>query len=223
MVSDDELKKLGESKKQNLEIISQYYVRDNRIFEIYFLLQVLNIYKFKKLKADRKEIEKNILVKTNTINNQNWRNAFISLSSLGFIDSKNYPTSIGARFAYMEFAEFAYMIFDSYLKPYYELIFKILQKNPNLKNGEICEECKKELGTTKEIYFLTESNARYMSSWLNVARDDFKIIDFEPRNSKRKILFDPFIASKNAFINHIERNTNYLSFKSDFERILSAI
>ena len=37
-----------------------------------------------------------------------------------------------------------------------------------------------------EILFLTESKGRYMSSWLNIMRDDYGIIDFMPRSSLRK-------------------------------------
>ena len=38
-----------------------------------------------------------------------------------------------------------------------------------------------------EILFLTESKGRYMSSWLNIMRDDYGIIDFMPRSSLRKM------------------------------------
>ena len=38
--------------------------------------------------------------------------------------------------------------------------------------------------------YLTESNGRYISSWLNIMRDDYGILDFESRSNDRKLIYD---------------------------------
>ena len=48
-------------------------------------------------KIDRTNLENNILRRLDTPNNRNWRNAFISLSSLGFINKNNFPTENGKK------------------------------------------------------------------------------------------------------------------------------
>ncbi len=57
-ISEDELKALAEVENDSLTSISQYYVRDNRIFEVYMLLRYLCFLQFKKKgKIIRPEIE----------------------------------------------------------------------------------------------------------------------------------------------------------------------
>ncbi|MFP6159082.1 hypothetical protein ACLGBR_02945 [Helicobacter pylori] len=60
-INDGELEKLRETKHRDFKVISPYYVRDIRFFEVYFLLQVLAIFKFKNKLAHRKNIEETIL------------------------------------------------------------------------------------------------------------------------------------------------------------------
>ncbi len=60
-INDSELEKLRETKHRDFKVISPYYVRDIRFFEVYFLLQVLAIFKFKNKLAHRKNIEETIL------------------------------------------------------------------------------------------------------------------------------------------------------------------
>lgn len=223
LIEQNELDRLKESKQANLKVISQYYIRDNRLFEIYFLLKVLLIFKLKNRVVNRKKLESKILSKTQTINNQNWRNAFISLKSLGFTDNNNYPTQAGINFANMSFEKFAVMIFYSYLSPYYDLLLKILSKKPNLKNNEISNEIKKENEILTDILFLTQSNGRYISSWLSIARDDFGIIDFEPRNNKRVVKFNPFLSNEKAFEKHILENSKYFDFKNKFDEVINEL
>lgn len=226
LIDENELKKLGECQHNDIHIISQYYIRDNRLFELHFLLNFLSLCKIKKIKIHRESLcaQDGLLRKTNTINNGNWKNAFISLSSLGFIDNNNYPTQVGTFFANLEFCEFAYKMFDSYLKPYFECIFEILPKNINETNAHLSNEIKR-LYKGKEVLFLTQSNGRYISSWLNIARDDFAFIDFEPRTHKRKIkiLLNPLKTNERAFKEHIEKFSKYNDFKEIFERILREI
>lgn len=231
LISDDELKKLKESKRNGLKVLTQYYIRDNRLFELYFLLKVLTILQFKKIEINRKDLEQNILQKTFTINNRNWRNAFIGLASLGFIDSKNYPTKAGFDFSSLEFEDFALMIFKSYVSPYYEVLLEVIKTNNSLSNAEISAQIKKNLNVSSEVLFLTESNGRYISSWLNIARDDFAFIDFKSRNSNRNIIFDPFSFNDNAFKKNIKENSIYykglnsqgVTFEQSFKDVLNEI
>ncbi len=222
-INDSELEKLRETKHRNFKVISPYYVRDIRFFEVYFLLQVLAIFKFKNQLVHRKNIEETILKKTNSLNNGNWRNVFITLSALGFIDSKNYPTSTGLNFVNMSYSEFLVMIFESYIKPYYIEIFKLVENDTlNLKNNEIAERIKINFNN-HEVLFLTESNSRYISSWLNIAKDDFAFFSFTKRLAQRRLIFNPFTGNKENFIKHIEKYSVYNKYKERYKEILNGI
>lgn len=225
LIDESELERLKESKLNNLKVISQYYIRDNRLFEIYFLLRILMIYKLKNKKVHRNTMwdKGGILQKLQTINNKNWKNAFISLSSLGFIDNKNYPTQSGSSFANMSFEIFAVMIFNSYLMPYYNLIFQALNTNSNVGNKELCSIIKDIYKTKSDILFLTQSNGRYISSWLNIARDDYAILKFETRSKIKEIIFNPFQANKESFVEHIKKYSKINEYKERFEKVCDEI
>ena len=224
LIDEKELEKLAECKNGDTQIISQYYIRDNRLFELHFLLNFLSVCKIKNIKIHRESLcgANGLLRKTNTINNGNWKNAFISLSSLGFIDNNNYPTQMGTLLANLEFSDFAYTIFDSYLKPYFDSIFEILPSNLNATNATLSETIKK-LFNGKEVLFLTQSNGRYISSWLNIARDDFGILEFAPRSHSKKILLNPIGTNEKAFKEHIKKHSKYNDFKEIFGKVLSEI
>lgn len=223
LIDENELEKLKKTTNENLVIISQYYIRDNRIFEIYFLLKILSILKIKNQKVYRKKIENEVLIKTNTINNGNWRNAFISLSSLGFIDKNNYPTEHGNIFANMEFEDFAYMIFNSYIYPYYNLIIPELELDSNIKNSCLLSKIKYKF-SNRDVLFLTESNSRYISSWLNIARDDYGFLQFSPKDNKRKILYNPFDLNKETFKKKIKEHSIYFSkYEEIFNNVIKKI
>ncbi|GAA7066649.1 hypothetical protein HpCHN105_03260 [Helicobacter pylori] len=222
-INDNELEKLRETKHRDFKVISPYYVRDIRFFEVYFLLQVLAIFKFKNKLAHRKNIEETILKKTNSLNNGNWHNVFITLSTLGFIDSQNYPTSIGLNFVNMSYSEFLVMVFESYIKPYYIEIFKLVENDTlNLKNNEIAERIKMNFNN-HEVLFLTESNSRYISSWLNITKDDFAFFDFTKRLVQRQLVFNPFTSNKENFMKHIEKYSLYNKYKERYKEILNDI
>ena len=38
--------------------------------------------------------------------------------------------------------------------------------------------------------YLTESNGRYISSWLNIMRDDYGMLEFETRSNNRKLNYN---------------------------------
>ena len=175
LISEDELIRLSKATEDGLVTISQYYVRDNRLFELYLCLRYCS---FKKIIGEksisRKEAEEKFLMKLNTPNNRNWRNAFISLSSLGLIDSNNLPTHIGLMYSNMTYGEFCYEIYSSYIKEYIDLLMNVLIKlNTSgsekflASNGTIGQEIT-NLFNGKKILFVTDSDNRYLSSWLNI-------------------------------------------------------
>ena len=138
-VSDEELKTLSTVENNSLTSISQYYVRDTRLFELYMLLRYLCFLKIKKIGViDRKKIELE-LRKTNSINNRNWRNVWISLSSLGLINSENFPTKSGLEFGMFEFEDFLFMMYNSYIKPYVETLFNYFDEDDKNRNKGLKE------------------------------------------------------------------------------------
>ncbi|OFO02187.1 hypothetical protein HMPREF2607_00510 [Streptococcus sp. HMSC078H03] len=200
-------------KDSNTTAISSYYLRDNRIFEYFIALQYINYWHFlnpgSNEPLNRKKMEEH-LKKTETINNGNWRNVFITLASLGFTDSKNHLTSSGRRMAMLDLSEFSYTLFDAYIKPYIKVLLATLNNNRdsntgkvNLSNQEIVEKIKEEY-SNKEVLYLTESRGRYVSSWLNIMRDDYGFVDFKPRNNTREVKYDPFDLSKDDLIQKIK-------------------
>lgn len=201
-----------------------HYVRDNRIFELFILLRYLHLQKLKgETFVDRKQTEFSFLRKLGTPNNQNWRNAFISLSSLGFIDSNSLPTNIGMNYANLTFGEFAYELMDVYLKPYFELFFNVFtdigKSNFTLSNKEI--SCKiRKIYNGKDVLFVTDSNKRYISSWLNILRDDYGCIFFESRHNERQINYNPLELKKEALIKKLNNNAISLHYINLFFNLL---
>jgi hypothetical protein len=208
-ISEKELLNLSIVDNDNLTSISQYYVRDNRLFEIYMLLRYLCIQKIKrKNQCNRKEVEKE-LKKTETINNGNWRNAWISVSSLGFIDSNNLPTASGIEIGMLDYEDFIYLIYDSYIKPYIDTLINYLKSDPknlNKNYQEIIEDIKL-IFKNRDVLFLTQSNGRYLSSWFNIIRDDLGAISFETRSNTRKINYNPMELNKSSFIKKVRENS----------------
>lgn len=209
-IAEEELKRLAEARENNLTTISQYYVRDNRLFECYIAFQIIALLNNLSVKMNRKEIENKILRKINVINNRNWRNAFITLSSLGFIGDKTVIYDSELRFTNMNVIDFINIIYKDYLYPFIDLIMTVLIELANDKN-EI-EITNKDLATkirlkykNKNILFLTESDSRYISSWLNIMRDDLGCINFEPRKSLKKINYVPKELNDLERINKIKK------------------
>lgn len=218
-ITQSELDKLASAVNNDLVAISQYYIRDTRLFELYLCLKYLQIRKIKGCRyIDRRETEENHLRKLETPNNNNWRNVFISLSSLNLIDRNNLPTSTGAKYADMKFEEFAYEMYNSYLKPYVNTMISILKEYG--RPGEDIKATYQSINEKvtskffgKKVLYLTDSENRYLSSWLNIMRDDFGCVYFESRSSNRKIIYDISELTKYAIINYISQNTiayNYI-------------
>ncbi len=222
LISREELKDLSEIENNNLICISQYYVRDTRLFELYMLLRYLCSLKLKRVEIiNRREIEKE-MQKTESINNKNWRNVWISLSSLGFINSKNSPTESGLRFGMMEFEEFLLMMYKSYIKPYVDILMNYFNKNKINKNKKL-QEIKKDFldqYSGKEILFLTQSETRYLSSWINILRDDFGCINFQSRKNERQIIFSPCELNDKTLKENIKKYTKSTSYIENLKNII---
>lgn len=221
-VSEKELNELSTVENNSLTSISQYYVRDTRLFEIYMLLRYLCFLKIKNVtNIKRTEIELEIK-KTNSINNNNWRNAWISLSSLGLINSNNLPTKSGLEFGMFDFEDFLIMMYKSYIKPYIETLFKYFtQDNKNINND--LKTIRKDIilqFSNRDVLFLTQSETRYLSSWLNILRDDFGCIDFKPRDSNRIINYNPLEMNDKSLKENIIKFTKSKTYINNLTNIL---
>ena len=222
-ITKRELEHFADAQRTNLVSISQYYVRDNRLFEFYLLLQYLMFLKvIGKENSNRREIENNFLVKLEVPNNGNWRNAFISLSSLGFINDNNSLTQAGTAMALLPYEVFAVKMYNAYIKPYireFYTVFNNYGTEFDLSNQDIKELISKNW-SNKDILFLTESNGRYISSWLNLMRDDFGMIKFESRNNHRKIIYNPLILNDTELERLIKENSIAYSYLEKYFDIL---
>ena len=178
--------------------ISPYYFRDIRIFEMYIiLLELLKVSKATSYstKISRTEVGK-ILAKYNTTNKGNSRNVFIALSSLGLITENNHLTQIGYQYSKMPIHEFITNIIFEYYYPYINIFFRAFdryqQKNDkyilyNMSNS-ILADYMREFYNNKDILFVTESNNRYISSWLNCLKDDLLCVEFPPSKQVKNII-----------------------------------
>ena len=187
-ISLKDLKVFAGSRGKEAVTISPYYIRDTRLFELFIALRLLNILKLSGYKSiDRKKTE-GFLKCLNVPDNGNWRNVFIGLSSLGLTDDNNIPTDMGAEYANMEYDKFAYEIYNSYVRNYFDVIFtNLLGLGANIKPISL-KELKESIDKSfhgREVLFLTDSGTRYLSSWLNIMKDDFGCIDFEPKKANR--------------------------------------
>ena len=222
-ISKDELNKLGTALDGKLSTISQYYIRDNRLFEIFMLLKYCCLQKMKgESELNRKYEGESTLTKLLTPNNNNWRNAFISLSSLGLIDNKNLPTPSGIRMGNLEYPYFCQMMYKSYLKPYIDTLidyFNFDTQNLNKGNIHISNDLVAR-NEGKDILFLTQSDGRYISSWLNILRDDFGILDFSPRSKNRKINYNISELNDQSVIENILNFTKSKQYLSNFKLII---
>lgn len=219
LITEKELENI-KSEDDNLITISQYYFRDNRLFEYYILLK--HLLNKKNMGYDRCDriVEEEKLRQLNSINNRNWRNAFITLANLGLIDKDNLPTMAGCQMAILEYESFAYLMYHSYMRPYFEEICDIFDTNKmKISNAQICERVRaKYYG--KDVMYLTQSEGRYVSSWLNIMRDDYGIIDFQPRANERKMVYNPLELSENGFESRIKQYSKAYEYIDRYQRLL---
>lgn len=208
-ITKKELIELSTVDENNLTSISQYYIRDNRLFEILMLLRYLCLLKIKGMElANRKDVELE-LKKTNTINNGNWRNAWISLSSLGLINSSNMPTPSGVKIGMMDYEDFLILIYKAYIRPYIDLLMNYFsddEKNLKKSQSEIKSDIKAKFNN-RDVLFLAQSKNRYLSSWLNILRDDYGCLKFDTRSNNRSLIYNPIELNESSFKRKIKENT----------------
>lgn len=208
-ISQKELTELKNAEDDNLVTISQYYFRDNRIFEYYILLKYL-LFRMQMgyTSCNRVEVTENFLIKLETINNGNWRNAFITLANLGLIDDKNMPSEAGKKLAIMSYEKFAVSMYHSYLEPYFSEVMRCFEESQTLKasNQEIAAKIRRHY-RDRDVLYMTQSDGRYISSWMNIFRDDYGMIEFKPRSNDRNLVYIPKEVSELAFENNIRKNS----------------
>ena len=206
-LSTEQINKLTNIKDKSKIKICEYYYRDNRLYELFILIQFLKKkYNNNEIFIRRTETELNYLRKFETINNRNWRNAWISLSGMGFLTKKNNLSEVGKAVSEKNYYEFCSTIFFDYYKPYFEEIFKIIKVNPSISLQDLMGEIKRK-HDNRDVLFVTDSDSRYVSSWLNMFRDDFGFVNYQPLKNYRTINYDPLNISKNELEKNICKYT----------------
>ena len=221
IITKKDLEKFAGKKGKELITISSYYIRDNRIFELYIALRYLQIMKLIGVhQISRNEAEK-FLQAINTPNNKNWRNAFISLSSLGLTVEDNITTEIGAKLSNLDYPNFCFQIYNLYIKNYFITILAAIRKlNAEINPISLADlKCAIDfLYRGKEVSFLTDSGTRYLSSWLNLMQDDFRCLTFEKGKPKRtyKITYPIDLYNEVSIVRQISKNKYALNFVNKF-------
>ncbi len=224
-ITKKELEVFAGSRGKAVVTISPYYIRDTRIFEIYLALKYFQINKLLgKERIKRKDAE--IFLKNLEVpDNGNWRNVFIALSSLALIDDNNLPTFVGSTYANLDYEDFAFEVYNSYIRNYCDTILKIiLQRQPtdrNMSLGDIKNDIDSMYGN-REVLFLTDSNNRYLSSWLNIMRDDFGAISFQSGKNKRIYTINYEISkyNKDAIKKEIKQRSIAYSYIKKLEELI---
>lgn len=222
LISQKELDNFREQTQNNLMSISQYYIRDTRLFELYMLLCYLCFLRLRNIACvNRREVEQ-VMMKTNTINNRNWRNVWIGLSSLGLIDSNNMPTQKGIELGMFDINYFLLVMYKSYVKPYADMLMNYFYENPISLNKNL-KDIKQDflnMYNNHEILFFTQSETRYLSSWLNILRDDFGCLDFQTRSNHRILNYIPSMLNDDFLLDSIKRHTKAMPYINNLQAIL---
>ena len=88
-----------------------------------------------------------------------------------------------------------------------------------ISNQQIVEKIRKKYNG-KDIMYLTESDGRYISSWLNIMRDDYGILDFKSRSNDRKLIYDITNLKKEKSIDLIKHRSMAKAYIEDFYNII---
>lgn len=88
-----------------------------------------------------------------------------------------------------------------------------------MSNQEIADLIKEKYNG-KDILYLTQSNGRYISSWLNIMRDDLGCITFKSRSRDREIRFIPSQLNIQALEERIDRYSSGNTYVERFEKLL---
>lgn len=226
-VSKEELSKLALSEDKKVHTICQYYVRDIRLFEVYILHQLLSALAIMSIKRTRQVIEQDLLREISVINNKNWRNAFITLSSLGFIGNENRPLGLSSSLVHLSVIEYINTLYEEYIYPFVDEIMQVLVDNAkenkvSMNNQAIAKEIRRRHNGF-DVLYLTDSNGRYISSWLNLMRDDLGCISFEARSPERTINYEPKILNQRERVNQIEKYSKATEYIEAYNKIKNKI
>lgn len=223
-ITAKDLKDLSIIDNDNLVAISQYYFRDNRIFEYYILIKYLLFLEVIGVNEIKRADSENFLKKTETINNGNWRNAFITVSNLGLIKGNNFLTEAGKKLAICDYETFALILYHSYIEPYFTEIEKCFGENTevNMSNSDFISIIR-ENNQNRDVLYLTESDNRYISSWLNIMRDDYGIISYEPRHKKRKINYKISELNDETIKKKIKENSIAYEYIKNFHKLFKEL
>jgi len=194
-------KRKNTGKLKKTEIISPYYIRDNRLGEIYLGLKIVEAISPKTLegKVNMKAI-KNQLVKV-IKNKGNARNIPISLHGLGFLGEENRLTAEGQRHVRMDYFEFCKNLSYDHLVPFFNLIMTALTLIANKKKIDYssittsASEIKKEIlkiFNGNDVLYVTQSKTRYISSWMSILKEDLGAISFKAGNYQGGIKINYF-------------------------------
>ena len=189
------------NKGDNMVSVSPYYFRDNRVYEYYILINYLLLQEqIGKNEIFRESAELEFLRKIGTQNNNNWRNAFITIRKLGLINSNALLTQAGKNLAVLTYEKFAVEMYHAYMKPFFDEIIKCFggENNIKLNNLEFADLIRRKYGN-KEVYNLTTSEGRNISHWLNLMRDDYGIVSFQSHSKFRELKYNP-VGLKDKFI-----------------------
>lgn len=222
-INEKELKELKGNEDNNLVSISPYYFKDSRVFELYILLNYLFIKETTGIKKiNREEAEKTFLTKIGNPNKNNWRNAFITSKGLGYINNKNILTEAGKEAVIKGYEDFTVNIFHYYLEPYFNEILKCFNGENEVKmsNPEFTN-CIRERYAGREVLYLTQAKNRYISSFLNIMRDDYGIVDFKPWGKVRKLNYNPFELNDESLKNKIKENSIAYKYLETYQELLA--
>ncbi len=223
-IEQNELDKLKQASLRGLVTISQYYFRDTRIYEAYILLKHLSYLSHRYDFVNRTQLEHEFLRKIGTQNNNNWRNAFITLSSIGLITSQNLPSPFGFTFAHLTFEAFASKIMFSYMQPYVKELYEVFNHNRFIQlNNQAIKDSIFYKYNNRDVLFLTESDGRYISSWLNILRDDFGCINFQPRSSQREIIYNPIELNELSLQQYIKNSSKAYEYIKKYNNLLRTL
>ena len=72
----------------------------------------------------------------------------------------------------------------------------------------------------RDVLFVTDSDSRYVSSWLNMFRDDFGFLDFPPKKTNRKINYNPLNITKDELEKNITKYTKADPYLKRFNTLI---
>jgi hypothetical protein len=142
---------------------------------------------------------------------------------LGLITSQNLPTPFGFALSHLTFEAFASKIMFSYMQPYVKELYEVFNNRIVQLNNQDIKNHIFHKYNSRDVLFLTESDGRYISSWLNILRDDFGCINFQPRSSKREIIYNPIELNELSLQQYIKNNSRAYEYIEKYNNLLRTL